>query len=170
MSDEFLPPSGDAITDRKRMNRQKQVAGSSFTKTRPMSEQSAMTYEELKREITRQPKSHLPGLLLHVARLCGIYSVFKDKEVMLEIVGHYYDMGPDKLAKLKEQPAQPEAREKALLPSRDGSWMDQWGACKICGGEIHHGHTNNCDIYKMECRIRQCELRSTGQPNLTYDR
>lgn len=33
---------------------------------------------------------------------------------------------------------------------RDGSWMDEWGACRVCDGEIPHGHAKNCDIYKME--------------------
>ncbi len=36
----------------------------------------------------------------------------------------------------------------------DGNWMDEWGACRVCGGEIPHGHTNNCDIFKMEKRER----------------
>lgn len=38
---------------------------------------------------------------------------------------------------------------------RDGNWLDEWGACKVCDGEIPHGHTNNCDIYKLECEIRR---------------
>jgi hypothetical protein len=33
---------------------------------------------------------------------------------------------------------------------RDGNWIDEWGACKVCGGEIPHGHTPNCDIFKLE--------------------
>ena len=46
----------------------------------------------------------------------------------------------------------------------DGNWLDEWGSCKVCGGEIPHGHSNNCHIYKLECRIRQLEneLRSTA--------
>lgn len=41
---------------------------------------------------------------------------------------------------------------------RDGDWMDECGACKVCDGEIPHGHTDNCDIYKLEreiARLRQ---------------
>lgn len=38
---------------------------------------------------------------------------------------------------------------------RDGNWIDKWGSCKVCGGEIPHGHSQNCDIYKMECQIRE---------------
>lgn len=41
---------------------------------------------------------------------------------------------------------------------RDGNWLDKWGACKVCDGEIPHGHTNNCDIYKLECTIRRYEI------------
>ncbi len=32
----------------------------------------------------------------------------------------------------------------------NGNWLDEWGSCRVCGGEIPHGHTNNCDIFKME--------------------
>lgn len=41
---------------------------------------------------------------------------------------------------------------------RDGSWADKWGACRVCDGEIPHGHSENCDIYKMEKTER--ELRT----------
>jgi len=33
---------------------------------------------------------------------------------------------------------------------RDGNWLDDDGCCKVCDGEIPHGHTDNCDIYKLE--------------------
>ncbi len=36
-----------------------------------------------------------------------------------------------------------------LQCNRDGNWMDEWGACRVCGGEIPHGHTENCDHYKQ---------------------
>lgn len=41
------------------------------------------------------------------------------------------------------------------MSDRDGNWMDIWGACKVCGGELPHGHTNECDIHKMEMEIFQ---------------
>lgn len=44
-----------------------------------------------------------------------------------------------------------------MSESRDGDWMDKWGACKLCGGEMPHGHTDNCDIYKLERRVSQYE-------------
>ncbi len=31
-----------------------------------------------------------------------------------------------------------------------GSWMDDDGVCKVCGGEIPHGHSNSCDVYRYE--------------------
>jgi chromosome segregation ATPase len=40
---------------------------------------------------------------------------------------------------------------------RDGNWMDKWGACKVCDGEIPDGHLDHCDIYKMELKIRTLE-------------
>jgi hypothetical protein len=36
---------------------------------------------------------------------------------------------------------------------RDGNWFDEFGACKICDGEIPHGHTPNCDIFKLEQQV-----------------
>ncbi len=41
---------------------------------------------------------------------------------------------------------------------RDGNWMDEWGACKVCGGEIPHGHANNCDIFKLERTITRYKM------------
>lgn len=48
--------------------------------------------------------------------------------------------------------------------NRDGNWMDKSGACKICDGELPHGHADNCDVYKQEQQIaalqKEChELR-----------
>lgn len=40
---------------------------------------------------------------------------------------------------------------------RDGNWLDKWGACKVCGGEIPHGHTEYCDLYKLEQRTSRYE-------------
>lgn len=38
---------------------------------------------------------------------------------------------------------------------RDGNWMDESGACKVCDGEIPHGHSGNCDIYKLERQVAE---------------
>lgn len=71
-----------------------------------------------------------------------------------------------------------EAR-KELSSGRDGNWMDKWGACKVCDGEIPHGHTDSCDIYKMEQQLTQLkqdnaklvevcdEFRRIGWPKCT---
>jgi hypothetical protein len=40
---------------------------------------------------------------------------------------------------------------------RDGEWIDDLGCCKVCDGEIPHGHTDQCDIFKLEQRIRLLE-------------
>lgn len=44
---------------------------------------------------------------------------------------------------------------KALAEAnkKDGAWLDKWGACRLCGGEIPHGHTNSCHIYIQEMEI-----------------
>lgn len=33
---------------------------------------------------------------------------------------------------------------------RDGNWIDDWGACRVCDGEIPHGHSHNCDYWLLE--------------------
>lgn len=43
----------------------------------------------------------------------------------------------------------------APCSARDGNWMDKWGACKVCNGEIPHGHTDNCDIYRLVNQITE---------------
>ena len=37
---------------------------------------------------------------------------------------------------------------------RDGHWLDPLGCCRVCDGEIPYGHTDNCDIYAMERKIK----------------
>lgn len=46
----------------------------------------------------------------------------------------------------------------ASVPIRDGKWMDKWGACKVCDGEIPNGHTNDCDIWKLEQQVRTLKM------------
>lgn len=50
---------------------------------------------------------------------------------------------------------------------RDGNWMDKWGACRVCDGEIPHGHSERCDIYKMEQRIAVLEKALAAQQEQT---
>lgn len=42
---------------------------------------------------------------------------------------------------------------------RDGNWIDQWGACKVCDGELPAGHTNDCDVFKLEDKVRSLQAR-----------
>lgn len=75
-----------------------------------------MSYEELKREISSRSTTQLAGLLMHVARLCGIKSVFKDKVSMLEAVGRAYEIGPVGEAELRdESPPPPDPFEEWWL-------------------------------------------------------
>lgn len=37
---------------------------------------------------------------------------------------------------------------------RNGKWLDDNWACRVCDGEIPYGHTPNCDIYKMELQAK----------------
>lgn len=78
----------------------------------------------------------------------------------------YLAMSEANLALCKERD-QLRARVESLKESskRDGNWIDKWGACKVCDGEIPHGHTENCDIYKLEKEIRELkeQLEKKGQ-------
>lgn len=49
---------------------------------------------------------------------------------------------------------------------RNGEWIDKWGACKVCDGEIPHGHSANCDIYKLES---QCADKDRTIAELTAE-
>lgn len=37
---------------------------------------------------------------------------------------------------------------------RNGSFLDSMWCCKVCDGEIPDGHTDNCDIWKLEKKHR----------------
>lgn len=44
-----------------------------------------------------------------------------------------------------------------IVEKRDGNWMDSWGACVCCDGEIPTGHRSNCDIHKLQMSIVNLE-------------
>jgi hypothetical protein len=60
-----------------------------------------------------------------------------------------------------------------LKEQRDGSWLDNFGACKVCDGEIPHGHMPNCDVLKLEQKLsearRQLEHALAVNANLVAD-
>lgn len=37
---------------------------------------------------------------------------------------------------------------------RNGCFLDSMWCCKVCDGEIPDGHTNDCDIWKLEKKHR----------------
>jgi hypothetical protein len=42
---------------------------------------------------------------------------------------------------------------------RDGNWLDSFGCCKVCDGQIPYGHAENCDIWKIEQKLAAAEQR-----------
>jgi len=47
---------------------------------------------------------------------------------------------------------------------RNGCFLDSMWCCKVCGGEIPSGHTNNCDLWKLEKTLR--EIRDRYPPGV----
>lgn len=45
---------------------------------------------------------------------------------------------------------------------RDGSWIDKWGSCRVCGGEIPHGHSHNCDYWMLEQELQAVKKDMSG--------
>lgn len=45
---------------------------------------------------------------------------------------------------------------------RNGSWIDKFGACVCCDGEIPHGHSDNCDIYKAQLKLDALKAQNEG--------
>jgi len=43
------------------------------------------------------------------------------------------------------------------MDKRNDHWMDEFGRCKVCNGEIPQGHSEHCYIYKLENRIDKFE-------------
>jgi hypothetical protein len=41
--------------------------------------------------------------------------------------------------------------------AKRNDWMDQFGCCKVCHGEIPTGHADDCDYWLMEQRARRAE-------------
>lgn len=49
----------------------------------------------------------------------------------------------------------PEKHQRPIVSDvRDGNWLDRWGACRVCDGEIPYGHDPECDVHKMQQEIR----------------
>jgi hypothetical protein len=83
----------------------------------------------------------------------------------------------DKSKTVPKPDAQGTLAATAGSADRDGNWMDKWGACKVCDGEIPYGHTENCDLYKLERRTslyehllrRVLEWCEQDNPNFEID-
>lgn len=75
--------------------------------------------------------------------------------------------GFDHVAEWIREIERPDMKDKESWDDRPGNWMDKWGACKVCGGELPHGHSTDCDIYKGEMRERELRLEVERlSPNL----
>ncbi len=40
---------------------------------------------------------------------------------------------------------------------KPGDWMDEHGCCKVCDGEIPHGHSAECYLWKLEQKLKEVE-------------
>lgn len=80
-----------------------------------------------------------------------IYDAARKLESMIQVFTHTANFVPLNLDLKKCKAELSEARKDS---ERDGNWLDKWGCCKVCSDEIPDGHTNNCDIYKLELEIK----------------
>jgi len=46
-----------------------------------------------------------------------------------------------------------ESQQAKLKSIRNGKWIDKFGACVCCDGEIPHGHFEDCDLYKAQQKL-----------------
>lgn len=55
------------------------------------------------------------------------------------------------------------SRQTAYLADRpNGEWIDKWGSCRVCGGEIPHGHMPKCDVFRYERVERAADAMVTA--------
>lgn len=65
------------------------------------------------------------------------------------------------LASLEAKLTAAEARlQKAY--KRDGEWLDEHGCCRVCDGELPHGHSENCDYYKLDAKLTALQTAAEG--------
>lgn len=43
----------------------------------------------------------------------------------------------------------------------NGDWFGKFGECKLCGGDIPHGHSDNCHIWKTDEEARSLRTQIT---------
>lgn len=82
------------------------------------------------------------------------------------------DVQLSRIAQLQEELAQALDMTRELTKTiersasrRDGNFLDKLGACKVCDGEIPYGHTDYCDIWKLEKELTQAKglIRELGE-------
>jgi len=92
------------------------------------------------------------------------------KKILIELVNASFDCGAfpdedmlksDDYQKLTDKSRQLtdtianliESHQAKLKLSRNGNWIDKFGACVCCDGEIPHGHSEDCDFYKLQQKV-----------------
>jgi hypothetical protein len=74
-----------------------------------------------------------------------------DAELIARLRDRYrYWVAPDRLDAADRLTALAAQRR---INARDGKWLDPIGCCKVCDGEIPNGHTDYCEIWKLEQQV-----------------
>lgn len=58
-----------------------------------------------------------------------------------------------------DEPEKNVAESKTPMDERNGDWVDSFGCCKLCDGEIPYGHLDECRIWKLERELAEAKAR-----------
>lgn len=105
------------------------------------------------------------SIAIDVQKKCVDY--FYQLECELQQLKHYLE---NERALRKQVELHRDKAGEELEMERDGKWIDKWGACKLCSGEIPYGHTESCDLYKNEKEINLLKTKlSVLEKSIRHD-
>lgn len=81
---------------------------------------------------------------------CLVTALSGADELAVEWAIRHLDGLPEHWVAADERGHETASRQPAYRDEEPGDWMDKWGACKVCGGEIPEGHAQHCQLWKLQ--------------------